>query len=295
MAFTPLGTPAVTPMDTHFQIRDYTMPGEYFSPLASPAMHPQNHQSDTSMYYPFQMSDVSGTTSPVDMTFDTSLIPTSAPRKQQQKKKSPGRNVKSGPRSVRQSPAMKAQKKKQSSTSIPAKDLQDVIAISRPGTSSGSNSLGLPPTNMSSESPEPLLDMMPPPAIPSANRSPYIAAGSQSAPMRPYNPATPTSLLKLHNTAPMQDLSLGDAALDSEDVAMTDAVTPTISALQSNLFTPSSAMSPPSNAATPRMKSKAAEFKALPKSKKRNNSSHISPALRPKISPSIKPLLPDGK
>lgn len=295
MTFTPLGTPAVTPMDTHFQIRDYTVPGEYFSPLASPAMHPQNHQSDTSMYYPFHMSDVSETSSPVDMTFDPSLIPTSAPRRQQ-KKRSPGRPTKPGARSIKQSPAMKAQKKKQSSTSIPAKDLQDVIANSRPGTSSGSNSLGLPATIISSESPEPLLDMMPPPTIPSAHRSPYITPGSQSAPIKSqHNPATPTSLLKMKDTSNMQDLSLGAAAIDSQDVAMTDATTPTISALQTNVYTPFSAMSPPSTAATPRMKSKAADLKSTSKSNKRNISTHASPALRPKISPSIKPLLPDGK
>ena len=293
MAFTPLGTPAVTPMDANFQIRDFTVPGEYFSPLASPALHAQSRQSDGGMYYPFQMSDASETTSPVDVNFDPALKPTSAPRKQQ-KRRSPASTSKPSPRAVKQSPAMKAQKKKGSSTVIPAKEVHDILAVSRPGTASGSQSLGLPPTNMSSESPEPLLDMMPPPAIPSNNRSPFIPPEAQSTPVRTNAPATPTSVLKIQNAGPMQDLNLGAAAIDTEDITMTDAPTPTIGAMQPISFTSSSAMSPPSSTVTPKLKGKA-EFKPPLKSKKRNSSSQASPALRPKISPSIKPLLPEGE
>ncbi|KAL9023421.1 MAG: hypothetical protein Q9196_007209 [Gyalolechia fulgens] len=41
--FTPLVSPAVTPHDGKFRYPDYAVPGEYFSPLTSPALEAQNH------------------------------------------------------------------------------------------------------------------------------------------------------------------------------------------------------------------------------------------------------------
>ncbi|KAE8451648.1 hypothetical protein EG329_003105 [Mollisiaceae sp. DMI_Dod_QoI] len=39
MEFTPLVSPAVTPLDAHFSVPELNLPGAYFSPLSSPALH----------------------------------------------------------------------------------------------------------------------------------------------------------------------------------------------------------------------------------------------------------------
>ena len=46
MAFTPLVSPAVTPLDPHFNMDGgFTVPGAYFSPLTSPALRAQGDHS----------------------------------------------------------------------------------------------------------------------------------------------------------------------------------------------------------------------------------------------------------
>ena len=320
---------------------EYTIPGEYFSPLASPALIAQSAApAERSMYPRFHASDHSETTSPVDMNFDNSLktAATSAPASKRQKRRSPTGNVRQGARSVRQSPAMKPQRKKQSTSAvISAKEAAEVMAsASRPTTAGGSqrqgDNLGLPANQNASESgsisPEPLSDLMPPPATPkpgSAGRSPYIApqGEAQPAPARSMKaPATPRSLMKIQQPSSkaqsqqgpdgdseMQDISLGEAAMDSgsflpniDTRVAGSQPTPTTSAQKADLS--ASTMSPTpvlpspatSTAPTPKALSSKAknEFKATGKGKKRNSSSHASPALRPRISPSIKPLLPEG-
>lgn len=338
MIFTPLGTPAVTPLDSQFQIPEYAVPGEYFSPLASPALHAQPSALEQAAYRHFPVSDQSETTSPVDMNFEPSLktAPTSVPALKRQKRKSPSVAARPNARAVRESPAMKpqkAQRKKQStSTVIPAREVADAMSAgSRPSTGGGSqrqgDSLALPASQLSSESgsisPEPISDLMPPPATPkpgSVGRSPYLASQgvSQSDSARPMKaPATPRSLMKIQEPQAnggdiaMQDISLGEAALEDRpflpnlDTQMVDAQ-PTLAmpTRQTEISLPSSALSPtpvlpsPTASSAPTPKSAGAksknEFKAPAKSKKRNSSSHPSPALRPRISPSIKPLLPEG-
>ena len=335
--FTPLGTPAVTPMDSQFQVPEYAIPGEYFSPLASPALHAQSSGQEQMAYRSFPISDQSETTSPVDLNFDPSLqtAPTSAPATKRQKRKSPSAATRSNTRAVRGSPAIKPQrqrKKQLSSTVIPAKEVIEMMSTdSRPSTGGSQrqgDTLVLPASQFSSESgsisPEPISDLMPPPATPkpgSAGRSPYLASqtGSQSAPARPMNaPATPRSLMKIQEPSTaqaddiaMQDISLGEAALEGRpflpnlNTNMVDTQsTPTMSAQTGEASVLASALSPtpvlpsPVASTAPTPKSAAAkgknDFKTPAKSKKRNSSSHPSPALRPRISPSIKPLLPPG-
>ena len=341
MVFTPLGTPAVTPLDSQYHMPEYAIPGEYFSPLASPALIAQTvGPAERSVYGRFPTSDQSETTSPVDMNFDSSLksAVTSAPASKRQKKRPSPTTVKQGSRSVRQSPAMKPSRKKQStSTVIPAREVAEIMEnASRPNTAGESqrqgDSLGIPASQMSSESgsisPEPLSDLMPPPATPkpgSAARSPQAPPqmGAQSAPARPINaPATPRSLMKIQQSASkdptqassngdaeMQDISLGEAALDSGsflpaiDTQMTEnQPTPTVSAQKADssasATSPAPVLPSPATSAAPTPKTLANkaknDFKTPAKGKKRNSSSHVSPALRPRISPSIKPLLPEG-
>lgn len=343
MVFTPLGTPAVTPMDSHqYHVPEYAIPGEYFSPLASPALIAQSAApAERPFYAPrFHTSDHSETTSPIDTNFDPSLKApvTSAPANKRQKRRSPSGSAKQSARSVRDSPAMKPQRKKQpGSTVIPPKEVAEVMRSASKANTSGDrqrqgDSLGPPASVQSSESgsvsPEPLSDLMPPPKTPkpgSAGRSPHVAPHmeSQSAPARPMKtPLTPTSLMQIQQSASngqsqpgsdgdteMQDISLGEAALDSApflptlDTQMTDSQpTPTLGAQRgdysASTMSPTPVLPSPTASSAPTPKTLASksksDFKAPTKSKKRNSSSVPSPALRPRISPSIKPLLPEG-
>ncbi|EPE07860.1 phosphorus acquisition-controlling protein [Ophiostoma piceae UAMH 11346] len=82
MSFTPLVSPAVTPLETQFSIdTQFTVPGAYFSPLTSPALHAQ---TDTSAVFDPRLAS---SASPLDMdlemppaaTVTTPTTPTSVP------------------------------------------------------------------------------------------------------------------------------------------------------------------------------------------------------------------------
>ena len=344
---------------------EHTIPGEYFSPLTSPALEAQNqqHAAQRSVYGAVRTSDTSATTSPIEMNAD--INPDAArendqlPRKA--RRKTAPTTAKNTARMVRQSPAVKSQtrRKQSSSTVIPPKEVTSIIAEARRSNSAhspppnGSTSLpyGQDSSEAESVSPEPLSEaLMPPPATPrpgSAGRSPYLKAnqtGSQSAPVSAMknSPATPASLMRIQKQnlskaeadlqlsnlkeqtmaaeaemeqiindivlpEPANSRKLGVAALDTLNSIDND-VTPTLGAQRKTTSTgPTSA--PPTATGTvfpsPQLgemaspsvsiSSKRVDSKpALRASKKRNSSSHVSPALRPRISPSIKPLLPEG-
>lgn len=363
MIFTPLVSPAVTPLDTQFQYPEYPVPGEYFSPLTSPALEAQRHANQQSVYGAVRNSDTSDTTSPVDPNIDfcvptatSSSIPArKSKRKQVSTSKSSGRTVK-------QSPSMKPQSRKRPSSSavIPPKEVLGIIEdAQRPKKMSSTvtpstEKLALPYTQDSSEagsiSPEPLSEiLMPPPATPrssSSSRSPYLNAkqsGSQSDPIVAMSgePATPASLMKIRKEAGKirghsrasslkEQASLVDGEVEQvmEDVSSAEPgngttrpqlppldtskekldQTPTISA-RNETPTPSSAPGATSKAffTSPRLSgitspngtssAKRAEPKSMGRDNKKRNSTssvHVSPAIRPKMSPSIKPLLPEG-
>jgi hypothetical protein len=342
--FTPLVSPAVTPLDTQFnQMPEFARPGEYFSPLTSPALQAQHHSHSRSAYASLKSSDTSEAPSPVDMDIDSPVnMPGSAISTASSKsKRKPA--TKSTSRAVRQSPAMKPQRKKQpSSTVIAARDIADIMEGFSNSPTMTPN-LGQPrsgrlrapssttPSDTGSISPEPLSDvLMPPPATPrsgiarSPNMRPQDGQTPRSAPMKPIdNPATPASLMKLQKAKtgangsmsnmrmsqtaaasgvgdiaiPHGSISKPDLSLDTA-MADDDQVTPTLHARNGSVSAPLTAITPvpmsPSMAMSPNGRAGATSGLKIAKGKKRNSSSHASPALRPKISPSIKPLLPDG-
>ena len=222
MVFTPLVSPAVTPLDNQFRMPEYTTPGEYFSPLTSPALEAQMRPAQRSVYGPIRGSDTSDTASPIEMDIDQTLNGNTAsgPNLRKSKRKSTSTSTKSTGRAVKQSPAMKPQtrSKRLSSTVIPPKEVDEVIEDVRRAKENGqarssNGKLSLPYGQDSSEaesvSPEPLSEiLMPPPATPrpgSVGRSPYLKAqtnGSQPAPQPIRNaPATPASLMKIQKKA----------------------------------------------------------------------------------------------
>lgn len=349
LIFTPLVSPAVTPLDTQFQYSEYPVPGEYFSPLTSPALEAQRHANQQSAYGALRNSDTSDTASPVDINIDFSApIGTQNSMALRKSKRKSSTVTKSTGRAVKQSPSMKPQSKKKNSanSTIPSKEVPGIIDDAQKSKKLGvkastpSIKLGLPYNNDSSEagsiSPEPLSDiLMPPPATPrssSSSRSPYLNAtqpGSQSAPMVAMSgeAATPASLMKIRREAerggngphedgePMEDITLPGPAETTGKPKLTPLDTsngkldrtPTFSA-QSDKITPQSApggsfgkgfftsprisagLTSPNGILPTKSKATGRD------SKKRNTNSsvHVSPALRPKMSPSIKPLLPEG-
>ena len=367
MNFTPLVSPAVTPLDTQFQHLDYTASTDCFSPLTSPALRAQGHSAHHSVYSAVRGSDTSDTTSPIDPQLEYSA-PTSgqtpgAARKS--KRKSSTSSTKNPARAVRQSPVVKPQsrRKQPSSTTIPPKEVDRVLEEARKGKSNGTplsadGRLPLPYSQDSSGadsvSPEPLSEvLMPPPATPkssSTSRSPYLTARNGGGQQQPSPgiaakeaPATPASLMKIRkgqagkgsalprSTSNLKEQAvLAEADMEQimEDIALPEpasvskkpALQPiSIPAANGFKLTPRSANRTPTAASAPgtasgsTFPSPTANTLASPNgmmsgkrsgdqpkmkirdSKKRiSNSTQISPALRPKISPSIKPLLPEG-
>lgn len=366
MIFTPLVSPAVTPLDTQFQYPDYAAPVDAFSPLTSPALRAQNQAAQHSVHGAVRGSDTSDTTSPIDPSLDLSAPATSstAASLRKSKRKTSSSSTKNPVRAVRQSPAMKPQnrKKQPSSTVIPPKEISGIIEEARRSKQTinaqqaADGKLHFPYSQDSSGpdsvSPEPFPEvLMPPPATPksgSASRSPYLNAKQNGHPAALLQdtddePATPASLMKIRKQArkhvdgmnrPTSSLkeqtALAEADMEQimEDIVLPepanttrkptlkpintadaniDQSTPTMSARKTPKYGPASAPITANTSAlpSPQLVSSPASGEAIkrvdsklmsrdPKKRNSQSSVHVSPALRPKISPSIKPLLPEG-
>lgn len=313
-SFTPLVSPAQTPLDGNFSIPEYAaIQQDFFSPLTSPAIEAQRGPEST------------GTTaSPVDLNdVPSSRLPPTSAAKRQRRKPSTSTRASGGSRSVKQSPAMKPQTRRRqpSLTKLPAAVL-DVLA------QESKNSGGLKPSfalgralnsSDSSVSPEPLSDsLMPPPAIPRpASKSPNVTAQAQTTGTS--EPVTPATLMRmpskrasekgvpmnarLEGDDVMEDIMLPESVtrpvlspLDTTRSAVDGQDTPTISAKSAKISassTPRTSIMSPS-VLSPEMPKRPESKANIRSGKKRQgtNSAAISPALRPKISPSITPLMP---
>lgn len=268
----------------------------------------------------------------MEMLDEPALSQSNAGRKLRSGSKRSAPRSAGGPSRVRQSPIVKPRQRKATVLSlIPPKEVTDLLEEER-ATRPSSNGADLRQSRESSESdsisPGPLSDMGPPPKPGSVNQSPALNAQGAA---QGVVPATPASLMRIHpsptfdenteDTPALDDLILPEATLDrpslSRIITQVDdgdqetprlvarktpklgpLSTPSGASAQSGRPTPSpmlSAMSTPTSPFFPGNGKKVDPKGARP-SKKRNSivSNLVSPALRPKISPSIKPLLPDG-
>ena len=209
MSFTPLVSPAVTPLETQFSIdTQFTVPGAYFSPLTSPALHAQTDPNSV-----FDPRLTHSSTSPLDM--DMEMLPSAAPLSSGSsvvtetlaKKARKNNASKARKANVRQSPITKPMRKKSTTTPVMNAQVLDQLAESlehevltspvihtqsqqqafhhshsRLSTShiqiggSSSSAAGTTDSEYDSVSPETLTDM-PPPPVPksrSARPSPYL-------------------------------------------------------------------------------------------------------------------------
>ncbi len=340
MAFTPLVSPAVTPLDPHFNIPEYTVPGAYFSPLSSPALHAQNEHSSI-----YEQRTPGANNSPIDVNQEPYSMLGSGPSMMPPRKSSKKASVKSrSTRAPRQSPIVKPRRgKKTSSTTLPPQTLEDIIEPSNTQGTDSSKTASSHSTGSTGESengsisPEHLSDMAPPPIphLGSAGRSPYVLAqkaGTRTQSLVLGSPATPASLMRLTQSpqvgqpATNMDMDVDEPGMDGfalpEAANIIKSQTPRLDTQNDDQSTPTMTIS---GAITPRFHSLPSPTFMRPKtsasasqspqidamnganggtarktpliaargSKKRASSSVLaSPALLPRISPSIKPLLP---
>lgn len=339
MTFTPLVSPAVTPIDPSLRFPDSTGPGEYFSPLTSPAIEAQNlhlrRRARQHNIAPIRSS----ISSPIDQSAEAPSIPASARPTSKKDTRRPSVSGRGPGRIVRQSPLMKPQgRRKQASLNISSAGLAELAEHSQilagPTSETSPNFQGpyhhSDESGQSSISPEPLSDaltdaLMPPPTLPrSAGKSPHIVGKSQS-PASANEPATPATLMRLSNqesSPQIRNLGSGRVPVPTnvymEDImlpksAATTGLPPltidTSKSLADDQSTPTHSVKTPklSAGSTPRTSTmgahiksptdathKRTESRSRHSSKARQNGapSHMSPAIRPKISPSIKPLVP---
>lgn len=209
MAFTPLVSPAVTPLDTQFSVEtQFTVPGAYFSPLTSPALHAQNHESIPN--FETNRHGSTATNSPVEMDLESSTPPPSAvdlSKKVRQKNVSKARKS-----AVRQSPIVKPHRKKTASTPVMnaqvLSELAETLTERNTVKPAPLSSASTEDSENASVSPEALSEMRPPP-VPqprSARPSPYLQAQNSNS-ATPHtvpaainggaSPATPASLFRI--------------------------------------------------------------------------------------------------
>jgi len=356
MAFTPLVSPAVTPLETQFSVEtQFTVPGAYFSPLTSPALHAQN---DTLAAFDQRHGNLTtNSLADIDLENAAHSLPNPALGDGSVKK----RRTIAKPRSkgIKQSPISKPMRKKTTTTpTLNAQVLSDLVESNERGQdaqphqrhqaqTSASSTTGTTDSENGSVSPQALNDVappeveMPPPPIPkprSAKHSPFVApqsaSSSASAPVsRPGvpSPATPASLMKLSSpnnrstasrpgsqepmdTEHIETFELPESAnFSKQNLPSLDTRTPVLSTQDSSsaktpglMPLPSPVFTKPSTNASanqsPQLTSGSnSAARKTPQlaprgGKKRSSISsvHVSPALRPRISPNIKPLLPGG-
>lgn len=300
----------------------FTVPGSYFSPLTSPALVPQN--DSMSAYNP------SSHNSPIDMDLEAAAIV--QPVNQDLSKKARKNNAAKarGKNSVKNSPIAKPMRKKtgpspaivsQILSEADERSMQMDTSLPLPATSTDNS------VEDASVSPENLSDMPPPPvpARRSNSKSPYIAAQSDNQPP----PATPASLMKLpankgkkiaanaahhveNNTATehIESLELPESVSNKPLAPINTRIMPhsprleqspsmgpmSHSMMSPGIRTPGTHSATASPSFGPRGSTSGAMRKTpqlLPRTNKRRPSSvHVSPALLPRISPNIKPLIP---
>ena len=344
LAFTPLVSPAVTPLETHFSLPEYTIPGAYFSPLSSPALHAHNE------YAPIYATSraESSATSPSEMNLDILPPPANSSGTSSRKPSlgGAGRKAPTKPRpnrAVRQSPVVKPQRRKMTSTTISAEALSELVepALQSKRTSPASPEMRNMGRESSSEnnsiSPEHLSDMAPPP-LPSSNsvkKSPYLTTQNSHPRVQQIisgnsmSPATPASLMRIPRnkesmSSPtlavpredddqlMEDFSLPEAANPHQDTPNETKhddpnATPTPDMSRTPSFKPlTSTLEPASEPApSPRVRpqSSSTNLHSAPPVRKtpklaargsqprQSTSVQASPALLPRISPSIKPMV----
>ena len=309
-SFTPLVSPAQTPIHGAFTMPEYGTADDFFSPLTSPALEAQN-----------QHTSASSTASPADVIAEKVTKSSSAPRRGGRKTSV---STKTQPRSVKQSPVARpmTRRRQASMNNTPSDQIETLLnkpKVNRtlrpqvPGNNTRSSE--------DSVSPEALTEalMRPPPVPQPTDRSPRPLVQSQTTDAG--DRVTPATLMRLLSKqgSPQNLQQPNLPGLDLEDIMLPDAAAPpTENSLLLNIDT---SRIPEEDESTPTLSAKSAKLSASStprgalarnnlqdgfvkpekvdsrggrggKKRQSTNSATISPALRPKISPIISPLAP---
>lgn len=312
----------MTPLENQFRLPEYTIPGEYFTPLTSPALEAQNSNQNSYQFQSQQVSDVGFAPTSAEPHLPGSTTP-SSPNVIRKRRAS-----RLSARKVKQSPSMRPQTQRRGKPAPNSEEFYNSL----------SNELNKPQNNdvrslqassndgsgQDSVSPEP---MMPPPALPPPRKSPAITPVAQS----PGFAATPATLMRIQRSQHSQESPsqfTGQAQLEShdeimEDICLPEAATaapprPKVNRIDTSVRTGTSSspivsangtpsLEPrPSNLVSPRTAAMPSPSGPVPKrdqsrssvsNRKRPSvsSTQASPQLRPKISPSIQPLVRGGE
>ena len=298
-SFTPLVSPAQTPLENPWGIPDFVVNEAFFSPLTSPAIEAQQHYASTN-----------ATSSPIDLHPEQP-----AETRKSRRKLNPVSRVASV-KNLRSSPATKGfVRRRQDSLS----NSQKSSSVQQAGQSKNLTSVGRISAAVSSEdsvSPEPLSEaLMRPPPVPHSRTPQAPRPQSRNTEI----PATPATLMKIlgkqAETLSPNGQSLASSEL-MEDIALPAAAaalpprvlpeintslthddgdsTPTMSAKTPKLSADSTPRSAGIKTANDSQEQSGKASRGGRQNKKRQSISQctISPALRPKISPSISPLVP---
>lgn len=184
----------MTPLETQFRLPEYTIPGEYFTPLTSPALEAQNSNNA------YQIPEMGFVQSPGDNP--------SSPGIARKHRRGPSTSNRFSARAKKQqSPSVRPQARKKSLLGVNSDEVFNGLSNQEEGSKShqGGNQsvfhLGSNESSQDSVSPEPLSEpLMPPPAIPQVRKSPSIAPqnASQNA------PATPAMLMRIQRAQQQQ-------------------------------------------------------------------------------------------
>ncbi len=240
----------MTPLESQFRQPEYTIPGEYFSPLSSPAIEAQNTNSNGFPIHSGPLTEVNFVHSPVDNGFQLSSAPSSpgVARKQKRRPSAASKTFISRAKK-QQSPSVRPMRTKSRLTDEVMNSLTEgrVNPTSQPQNGSGPHG---PPygsaesSGQDSVSPEPLSEpLMPPPALPPARKSPAITPHTRQQ-QNSSEPATPAMLMRIqrsphvravsdHNRTPTQP-----PVAENHDDVMEDVVLPEAATPSAQLFRP---------------------------------------------------------
>ncbi|KAJ0413745.1 helix-loop-helix DNA-binding domain-containing protein [Aspergillus carlsbadensis] len=246
--YTPLVSPAMTPLETQCRQPDYAIPGEYFSPLTSPAIEAQNPHG-----YPMHsapMTEMTFIHSPIDNGFAASSVPSSPglARKQRRRPSTATNKTFQSRAKKQQSPSVRPLTRTRSRLTD---EVMTALSEKQPNpTSHPTNATELrygsaESSGQDSVSPEPLSEpLMPPPALPTVRKSPAISPQTQQQPQNSGEPATPAMLMRMqrsphtrsvsdHNLTPTQP-----AVTEPHDDIMEDVILPEAATPATQLFRP---------------------------------------------------------
>lgn len=241
--YTPLVSPAMTPLETQFRLPEYTIPGEYFTPLTSPALEAQNANSSNHHGHPFharQVSDVGfvPTSAEINPLPGSSAPPSPSIIRKTNRQRTPTTSRLSGRNKVKQSPSIRAQTQRNRGRPMPPNSEEFYSSMTQELNKPQNNDVrslqasSNEGSGQDSVSPEPLSEpLMPPPALPAPRKSPAIAPQPSQS---PGTAATPATLMRIQRSQHAREPSnhfTGQAQLDypdevMEDIALPEAATP---------------------------------------------------------------------